>query len=55
MMLYFSRKIGWTLACLFAIIAVSLYLWPNTTKPIIGAVVSLGDQVTKNVLNIVAS
>jgi|APSaa5957512576_1039674.scaffolds.fasta_scaffold205515_2 hypothetical protein len=53
MMLYLSRKVGWLLAIIFGIVAISLYSSPGTSRPFIGAAVSLGDTVTNNLLNVI--
>jgi hypothetical protein len=48
--LYMSRRIGWTLAIVFFVAAFGLYFYPETTRPIVGAAVAIGDQVTEGLL-----
>jgi len=53
MMLYLSRKIGWTFAFIFFIIVMGMFFWPETTRPLVGYAVYVGDNIFRNVLNIV--
>jgi hypothetical protein len=48
--LYMSRRIAWTLALLFFVISFGMYFYPDTTRPIVGAAVSIGGQVTEGLL-----
>jgi hypothetical protein len=48
--LYMSRRIGWTLAILFFVATFGLYVYPETTRPIVGAAVAIGGQVTEGLL-----
>jgi len=52
MMLYLSRKVGWILTLVFAVVAIGLYYSPATARPAIGAAVALGDTVTSNLLDV---
>ncbi|MBT3940653.1 hypothetical protein HOD83_03825 [Candidatus Woesearchaeota archaeon] len=44
MFLYLSRKMGWVFAATFAAIAIGLYMYPTTARPIVGAVAAIGDR-----------
>ena len=52
-MLYLSRKIGWSLAIIFFIIAMGMYFWPDSTRPIIGYAVSMTDSMVRNFLDLI--
>ena len=52
-LLYLSRKMAWVFAIAFFAIAVGMYLQPETTKPIVGAMVSIGDGMAENFLSFI--
>lgn len=49
-LLYLSRKMAWVLAIIFCALAVGMYMNPDTTRPIVGAMVSIGEGATDNLL-----
>jgi hypothetical protein len=52
-LLYISRRLGWTCAIVLFIVVIGMFVAPQKTQPIVGAVVSIGDSVVKDSLSLI--
>jgi hypothetical protein len=47
---YLSRRVGWILAVVFFFLAIGMFMAPDTTGPVVGAMVTIGDRAIGDIL-----